>query len=483
MSNLAWLSLLKATLETIYMVSVAGFVSIFFGLMVGCSAFITGKKQALENKWLHRLLSSVINVTRSVPFIILMISIIPFTRLLVGTTIGTNAAIVPLAIAAIPFFARITENSLSEVSYGLIEAAQAMGASNWQIVTKVLLPESLPSLIRGVTLTLIGLIGYSAMAGAVGGGGLGELAINYGYQRFDVVVLIETVLVLIILVQLLQWLGDLLARKRRIYVVYYLCVALAAGCVIYQCLVAPGKEENTLRVGIMSGSPEKILSVAQQVAEKEYGLHLQIVTFNDYVQPNTALANRSIDANIFQHAPYLEAQMKDRHYQLSVVGKTFVYPMGFYSQKIRDISQLKNNAIVAIQNDPSNGGRALLILQKVGLITLKKNVGVLATPQDIIANPKHLQFKLLDAAQLPRSLKDADLVAINNDFVAAAGLSISQSVLKEGSDSPYANLIVARSDEKNNADLQKLVSVMHSPAVLKETQKVFPGGAAIPAWK
>jgi D-methionine transport system substrate-binding protein len=232
----------------------------------------------------------------------------------------------------------------------------------------------------------------------------------------------------------------------------------------------------------MSGWPEQVMQVAQQVAQNKYHLNLQVVTFSDYVQPNTALDNKSIDANIFQHAPYLDAQVKAHHYKLNILAKTFVYPMGFYSRKIAAINNLKNRAIVAIPNDPSNGGRALSVLQKAGLIKLNPEAGILATVNDITENPRHLQFKLLDAAQLPRVLKDADLVAITNDYIGPAGLSAKQALLREGSDSPYANLIVIREADKSKDGWDKLVDIMHSPEVVSETQKIFPNGAAIPAW-
>lgn len=478
MYELSLTPLLKASFETVYMVFIASFISILLGLILGTFLFITKKRYSLVN----RCLGFTVNVTRSVPFIILMISVIPLTRLLVGTTIGTNAAIVPLTIAAIPFFARVCENALAEVPNGLIEAANAMGASTWHIVTKVLIPESLPTLIRGATLTIIGLIGYSAMAGVVGGGGLGELAINYGYQRFDMVVMLETVVILIVMVQLIQWLGDVLAKQRRVKIIVVASIALWITCIASQMLPASLQDQNTLKVGVMTGWPEEVMQVAKQVAKKEYDMRLQIITFNDYVQPNTALNNHSIDVNIFQHTPYLQAQVQAHHYKLAAIAKTFVYPMGFYSQKINSISQLKDGALVAIPNDPSNGGRALLILQKAGLITLKPNVGILATVKDIRLNPHHLQFKLLDAAQLPRSLKDVDIAAINNDYIGPAGLTMKQALLKEDNDSPYANIIVVRDNDANNPNMQKLIAVMHSKAVLKETEKIFPYGAAIPAW-
>ena len=203
--------LISATWETIYMVLFATAVAVVVGVPLGILLFITRRQGLIPGISVNRVLSFVINVVRSIPFIILMVAITPFTRFVVGTSIGTAAAMVPLTLAAIPFLARIVEAAIEQVPYGLIEATLAMGASPKQIITKVLLPESLPGLVRGITLTLITLVGYSAMAGAIGGGGLGDLAIRYGYQRFELDVMIITVLILVVLVQLLQYAGDRLA--------------------------------------------------------------------------------------------------------------------------------------------------------------------------------------------------------------------------------------------------------------------------------
>ena len=197
-----------ATLETIYMVTIASLIATLIGLPLGVILYVTRKNNLLEHINLNRLLAAIVNMTRSIPFIILMIAVIPFTRFLVGTSIGTNAAIVPLSLYAMPFIARIVENAILEVNQGLIEAAIAMGATHWQIIIKVLIPEALPGIVNGLTLTVISLIGYSAMAGAVGGGGLGDLAIRYGYQRFDIHVMLYTIVIMIILVQIIQFLGD-----------------------------------------------------------------------------------------------------------------------------------------------------------------------------------------------------------------------------------------------------------------------------------
>ncbi|WP_394827174.1 methionine ABC transporter permease [Pendulispora albinea] len=204
-----------ATLDTFYMVGVSTALTVVFGLPLGVLLILTDHGGLLSAPWLHRVLGAVVNVGRSLPFIILLVAVIPLTRFVVGTTIGTTAAIVPLTLAAVPFFARVCETSLREVDHGLIEAAQAMGCTEAQIVYKVLIPEALPSLVLGVTITIISLLSYSAVAGAVGAGGLGDLAIRYGYQRFDTKVMAVTVALLIVMVQAIQWVGNLLSRRLR----------------------------------------------------------------------------------------------------------------------------------------------------------------------------------------------------------------------------------------------------------------------------
>lgn len=482
MHNLLISQLGVAAWQTVYMVFISSFLSIFFGLVVGVLLFSLKPGKPLENKALYAILGFFVNFTRSVPFIILMVAIIPLTRLIVGTAIGTNAAIVPLIIAAIPFYARLAESAVEEVPGGLLEAADAMGATAWQSITKVLLPEALPVLVRGASLTIIGLIGYSAMAGAVGGGGLGELAIDYGYQQFNAFVMLETVVLLVIIVQLVQWFGDRIAVRRQLKGLLLCSLVLWIVSGVTQIWPTHVAQAQTIKVGIMSGIEQTIMEKAKRYAQKHENLDIQFVTFDDYILPNTALENGSIDANIFQTAPYLKAQIKARGYKLTPIAKTFVYPMGVFSKKIQHLRDLRNGAIVAIPNDPSNEGRALRLLQKAGLIALKPGVGLLGTPIDVISNPKQLQFKTLAAAQLPRVFQDADLVALNNDFVKPAGFTLHQALFKEGKKAPYANIIVVREKEKNRAVFKKLIKAVHSVPVLRATQKAFPGGAAIPAY-
>lgn len=203
----------EAVVQTLYMVAVSLLLSILGGLPLGIVLVVTEPGHILARPAVNRVVGAIVNAGRSVPFIILMVAILPFTRLVVGTSIGTTAAIVPLTVAAIPYVARLAETSLKEVDRGIIEAAQAMGASPWQIIWKVLLPEALPGLTLSVTITAVSLTGYSAMAGAIGGGGLGDLAIRFGYQRFRGDIMLATVVILIVFVQGMQAVGDRLARR------------------------------------------------------------------------------------------------------------------------------------------------------------------------------------------------------------------------------------------------------------------------------
>jgi D-methionine transport system permease protein len=202
-----------STGETLYMVAVAALIATLLGLPLGVFLATSGRGELFAAPWVNRVLGAVVNATRSTPFIILVVAIIPFTRLIAGTSIGTSAAVVPLTVAATPFIARLIEGAIREVDQGLIEAARAVGASPLQIVRKVLIPEALPSIVLGLTLAIVSLLGFSAMVGAVGGGGLGDLGIRYGYQRFMPDMMLAVVIVLIVLVQAVQSIGDRLARR------------------------------------------------------------------------------------------------------------------------------------------------------------------------------------------------------------------------------------------------------------------------------
>ena len=203
--------LMQALYETLYMVTVSLIIGALIGIPLGILLVVTRKHGIWPNVVIHQILNPIINILRSIPFIILLIAIVPFTKLVAGTSIGTTAAIVPLTVYVAPYIARLVENSLLEVDDGIIEAAKAMGASPLQIIRHFLLPEALGSLVLAITTAIIGLIGSTAMAGAVGGGGIGDLALVYGYQRFDTLVIIITVVVLVIIVQIIQSLGNFIS--------------------------------------------------------------------------------------------------------------------------------------------------------------------------------------------------------------------------------------------------------------------------------
>lgn len=242
-------------------------------------------------------------------------------------------------------------------------------------------------------------------------------------------------------------------------------------------------DDKTLKVGTIAGPETELMTVAQQIAKEKYHLKVEIIQFTDYTMPNEALADGSVDANAFQHDPYLQEAIQKRGYKIVAAGKTFIYPMGIYSQKIKQLTDLKPGATVAIPNDPSNSARALLLLQSAGLITLKADVSALGTVADIVANPKNLKFKEIDASQLPRTLPDVDIAAINTNYAMVAGLLPSRDALFiEKTDSPYANLIVVRTDNATDERVKQLLEAFHSDEVVKKADELFKG-QAVPAWK
>ncbi|MFN5309383.1 MAG: methionine ABC transporter substrate-binding lipoprotein MetQ [Candidatus Kapaibacterium sp.] len=239
-------------------------------------------------------------------------------------------------------------------------------------------------------------------------------------------------------------------------------------------------DPNYIRVGIASGSEQVIANAAKKEAKEQYNLEVELVSFNDYVIPNEALHNGEIDVNAFQHVPYLEEQSKQRGYKLAVVGNTFVYPIVACSKKINNISELKVGSTIAIPNDPTNGGRSLLLLQKHGLLKLNDGVGLLPKVTDIAENPKRLKFLEIEASQLPRVLDDEQvtIAVINNNFAAQAGLNSEElGILKEDKNSPYVNVIVAREDNKDLEKVKNFVKAYQSKTVEKAAIKAFNGGA------
>lgn len=235
---------------------------------------------------------------------------------------------------------------------------------------------------------------------------------------------------------------------------------------------------QALKVGSMSGPESDLVEAAAKVAREQYGLEVKVVTFEDYVTPNVALEDGSLDLNAFQHKPYMDAMNQNRGFHLVAVGNTFIYPIGGYSKKIKKIEQLTDGARIAIPNDPSNEGRTLILLDKKGLIKLKDNSNLSASLMDIVANPHHYDFVETDAAQLPRMLDEVDLAFINSNYAVSAQLNPSTDpIIVEDKDSPYVNIIAAREDNKDDKSVAQFVSAYHSQAVEDAARAAFKGGA------
>jgi D-methionine transport system substrate-binding protein len=243
----------------------------------------------------------------------------------------------------------------------------------------------------------------------------------------------------------------------------------------------PAHAEDKIKVGATGGPHAQILEVVKKVAAKE-GLNVQIVEFSDYVQPNAALAAGDLDANSYQHQPYLDAQVKDRGYKIVKVADTVTFPMGIYSRKVKALKDLPNGAKIAVPNDPTNGGRALLLLQKLGFLKLRADAGLKATPLDLVENPKKLKIVELDAAQIPRSLNDVDAAAINTNFAMEAGLKPRQDAIAiEDARGPYVNVLAVREADRNKPWVAKLIAAYHSPEVKQYIDGKY-GGAVISSW-
>lgn len=244
------------------------------------------------------------------------------------------------------------------------------------------------------------------------------------------------------------------------------------------------KDPKHIKVGVESGPEFSMAQAAQKVAKEKFGLDVELVAFNDYVMPNEALRQNELDVNVFQNRPFLESQSKQRGYQFAVLGNTFVYPLAGYSKKIKSIGELADGATVIIPNDPTNSGRALLLLQTAGLIKLTDGVGLFPTLNDIVGNPKNLQVLELEAPQLPRSLDDqkVSIAIINNTFAGPAGLIAKRDGLfVEDSKSPYVNIIVCRTEDKDKEALRQFAQAYESPEVEAVADSAFKGGA-IKGW-
>ncbi|KJY82344.1 DL-methionine transporter substrate-binding subunit [Vibrio galatheae] len=256
-----------------------------------------------------------------------------------------------------------------------------------------------------------------------------------------------------------------------------LTIAAAASALVLAGCGEKEVDNSKIKVGVMAGAEAQVAEVAAKVAKEKYGLEVELVTFTDYVTPNAALDDGSIDINAFQHKPYLDQQVADRGYKLTIAGNTFVYPIAGYSKQVTSVDEIEQDDRIAVPNDPTNLGRSLLLLEQQGLIELREGAGLLATVRDITANPKNITIVELDAAQLPRSLDDVALSIINTTYASSINLTPQKDgVFVEDKESPYVNLIVAREDNVQAENVQNFVKAYQTEEVYTAASDIFQGG-------
>jgi D-methionine transport system substrate-binding protein len=256
-----------------------------------------------------------------------------------------------------------------------------------------------------------------------------------------------------------------------------LTVATAASALALSGCGDNAADSSKVKVGVMAGAEAQVAEVAAKIAKEKYDLDVELVTFTDYVTPNAALDDGSIDINAFQHKPYLDQQIADRGYKLQIAGNSFVYPIAGYSKQVKAVDELQAGARIAVPNDPTNLGRSLLLLEQQGLIELRDGAGLLATVRDIVGNPKNLTIVELDAAQLPRSLDDVAISIINTTYASSINLTPERDgIFVEDKESPYVNLIVAREDNVNAENVQNFVKAYQTEQVYQAASEIFQGG-------
>lgn len=256
-----------------------------------------------------------------------------------------------------------------------------------------------------------------------------------------------------------------------------LTIAAAASALVLAGCGEKEADTSKVKVGVMAGAEAQVAEVAAKVAKEKFGLEVELVTFTDYVTPNAALDDGSIDINAFQHKPYLDQQVADRGYKLTIAGNTFVYPIAGYSKQVKSVDEIQEGARIAVPNDPTNLGRSLLLLEQQGLLKLREGAGLLATVRDIVENPKNITIVELDAAQLPRSLDDVALSVINTTYASSINLTPQKDgVFVEDKESPYVNLIVAREDNAQAENVVNFVKAYQTEEVYSAASEIFQGG-------
>lgn len=482
----------SAIWQTLYMTLVSAVIAGVLGLITGVALVVTQKGGLAENKVVYNILDKVVNLLRSIPFIILLAVIAPLTILIVGTSVGTTAAIVPLTVGIFPFYARQVQTALLTVDPGVIEAAEAMGSSPWEIIFRIYLREGRVEIIRTSTITLISLVGLTTMAGAIGSGGLGDIAISIGYARYENDITLAATLVILIIVFAIQLIGDFLVRvcQRKVSkrtaitslgVLAVVLIGLFGVHVAGSQQQAAPASQTTIKLGSINTDYQVWQHLAKSKEAKKLHLNLKVQRITDGVQLNNAVAQGDLDANAFESWSYLETYNHQHpKTKLSAIGTTYYEAMGLYSNHYKKVSQIPKGATIAIANNPSQAARGLLLLQKAGLITLKKNFNAATgTVSDITKNPKNLKFKEIDDTTGPRVKNSVDAVIISNSVAFDGGLNVlkdsifHETINKNTKDN--INVIAVQAKNRHSKKLKKLLTLFHSKEAQAYLKKKFDG--------
>lgn len=480
----------QAIIDTLLMLVISGLISVVIGILLAVIVVVTRKDGLKENQPVFWILDKIINLFRSIPFIILIPTVAVLSRALFGTTIGIEGALVPLVIGTAPFVARQMESAIMEIDPGIIEASIAMGLSTKEIIFDVYLRENIPGMIRGLTISFIALVGQIAIVGSVGAGGLGDMAIRYGLQRSMGDITFVVIILILILISIVQAIGDKLVEKQHINLYTLeenimnknILKVFTAGLLAFSLAGCGSKSDSkTITVGATTSPHAIILKHVQPEFEKA-GYTLKIKEFSDYPNINPSTSDGSLDANFFQHQPYLTSYNKDKGYKkgddgyLVSVGAIHFEPLGLYSTKYKAVSDIKDGAKIAIPNDATNEARALLLLADNGVLTLKKDAGVTATKKDVVSYNKKVELVEVDAAQVASKLPDVDFGIINGNYALDAKVT-DKIITSEDSNSEaaktYQNIIAVKESNKNNKAVKKLVEILKSDSTKKWIEKKF----------
>lgn len=498
-----WDKFLENCLATFEMFFISGIFSFIFGLLFGVLLTVFKKGGIASNKIVYGILSVIINIFRAIPFVILLIFLIPFTRAIVGTSIGVKGAIIPLVFGCVPFFSRQVESALENVSPGKIEAARSMGSSTIGIIFRVYLHESVPELIRVTTITAISLIGLTTMAGAVGAGGLGDFAINYGQGLNHYDIIFACIIVLLVFTCIVQFIGSYLAKKttnrelfrfktndKKTNKVYTITSGVGFGlalilCIIVSVTISIGTQTNgkkEVKIGVCGATNDQWKAVQYVLDKQGANIDIDLVEFAAYDLPNQALDNGEIDLNSFQHNAYLENEIKNKLYNITAIGDTFLAPLTIYSKKYETLEDLKttaklngtnqvlNDALkIAVPNDATNQGRAIKLLEQAGLIEVNPDAKYTPETRDITKYIYNIEVIAQAANTLPSTLDDYAAATINDTYANPAGLKREEDGIfienKGDADNPYVNIIVSRENEKDNEVYKQIVEAFQTQIV------------------